>query len=56
MIEFVLMIIQVMIQSAAQKLYEGYGDGGLISYPRTDSTRMSLGFIKTAWQTQWITV
>ncbi len=36
------------IQSAAQKLYEGYGDGGLISYPRTDSTRMSLGFIKTA--------
>ncbi len=36
------------IQSAAQKLYEGYGEGGLISYPRTDSTRMSMSFIKPA--------
>ncbi len=36
------------IQSAAQKLYEGFGDGGLISYPRTDSTRMSAGFVKQA--------
>ncbi|WP_027120797.1 type I DNA topoisomerase [Mycoplasmopsis lipofaciens] len=35
-------------QSAAQKLYEGYGDGGLISYPRTDSTRLSEHFIKQA--------
>ncbi|VEU70407.1 type I DNA topoisomerase [Mycoplasmopsis glycophila] len=35
-------------QSAAQKLYEGYGDGGLISYPRTDSTRLSQDFIDQA--------
>ncbi|ADE19475.1 type I DNA topoisomerase [Mycoplasma crocodyli] len=35
-------------QSAAQKLYEGYGDGGLISYPRTDSTRLSQTFIDNA--------
>ena len=36
-------------QSAAQRLYEGFNsDGGLISYPRTDSTRLSIGFIKTA--------
>lgn len=34
------------IQSAAQRLYEGYGDGGLISYPRTDSTRLSADFVK----------
>ncbi|TNK81672.1 type I DNA topoisomerase [Mycoplasmopsis pullorum] len=43
-------------QSAAQKLYEGYGEGGLISYPRTDSTRLSQtfvdqaqGYIKNKW-------
>ncbi|WP_426460888.1 type I DNA topoisomerase [Mycoplasma hafezii] len=35
-------------QFAAQKLYEGYGDGGLISYPRTDSTRLSQTFIDEA--------
>ncbi|TCG11039.1 DNA topoisomerase, partial [Mycoplasma todarodis] len=29
-------------------LYEGFGDGGLISYPRTDSTRMSATFVKQA--------
>jgi DNA topoisomerase-1 len=32
-------------QSALQRLYEGFGDGGLISYPRTDSTRLSLPFL-----------
>ncbi|WP_334687448.1 DNA topoisomerase [Mycoplasmopsis cynos] len=31
-----------------QKLYEGFGDGGLISYPRTDSTRLSQDFINQA--------
>ncbi|MGL4343397.1 MAG: type I DNA topoisomerase [Metamycoplasmataceae bacterium] len=31
--------------SALQSLYEGFGDGGLISYPRTDSTRLSNTFI-----------
>lgn len=36
------------VQSALQRLYEGYGDGGLISYPRTDSTRLSEGFIQKA--------
>ena len=36
------------VQSAAQRLYEGYGDGGLISYPRTDSTRLSISFIEPA--------
>lgn len=36
------------VQSAAQRLYEGFGDGGLISYPRTDSTRLSETFLKTA--------
>ncbi len=36
------------IQMAAQKLYEGFGDGGLISYPRTDSTRMSNTFVKNS--------
>lgn len=35
-------------QSALQKLYEGFGDGGLISYPRTDSTRLSIPFLKGA--------
>ncbi|RIV16431.1 type I DNA topoisomerase [Mycoplasmopsis gallopavonis] len=35
-------------QFAAQKLYEGYGDGGLISYPRTDSTRLSQTFVDQA--------
>ncbi|MCS4537195.1 type I DNA topoisomerase [Mycoplasma sp. CSL7475-4] len=35
-------------QRAAQSLYEGYGDGGLISYPRTDSTRLSQYFIDNA--------
>ncbi|EGV00160.1 DNA topoisomerase I [Mycoplasmopsis columbina SF7] len=38
----------VITQSAAQKLYEGYGDGGLISYPRTDSTRLSETFLSEA--------
>ncbi|MGY6171957.1 type I DNA topoisomerase [Candidatus Mycoplasma pogonae] len=33
------------VQSALQKLYEGFGEGGLISYPRTDSTRLSTTFI-----------
>lgn len=32
-------------QSVAQKLYEGYGEGGLITYPRTDSTRLSQTFL-----------
>lgn len=36
------------VQSSAQRLYEGYGDGGLISYPRTDSTRLSDTFVKQA--------
>ncbi|UVD81441.1 type I DNA topoisomerase [Mycoplasma iguanae] len=36
------------VQSAMQKLYEGYDDGGLISYPRTDSTRLSETFIAQA--------
>ena len=36
------------IQFASQRLYEGYGDGGLISYPRTDSTRLSLTFVSNA--------
>lgn len=35
-------------QTSAQHLYEGYGDGGLISYPRTDSTRLSESFLKVA--------
>ncbi|AAT27568.1 type I DNA topoisomerase [[Mycoplasma] mobile] len=34
-----------VIQSAMQRLYEGYDEGGLISYPRTDSTRLSQTFI-----------
>lgn len=36
------------VQAAAQRLYEGYDDGGLISYPRTDSTRYSNTFVKKA--------
>ena len=36
------------IRNAAQRLYEGYGDGGLISYPRTDSTRLSKTFLEHA--------
>lgn len=36
------------VQSAMQRLYEGYGEGGLISYPRTDSTRLSDTFVKQA--------
>ncbi|WGI36982.1 type I DNA topoisomerase [Mesomycoplasma lagogenitalium] len=36
------------VQSVLQKLYEGFGDQGLISYPRTDSTRLSETFIKQA--------
>ncbi|VEU75914.1 type I DNA topoisomerase [Mycoplasmopsis columboralis] len=35
-------------QFIAQKLYEGYGEGGLISYPRTDSTRLSQSFVDAA--------
>ncbi|SJZ51767.1 type I DNA topoisomerase [Mycoplasmopsis verecunda] len=35
-------------QYVLQKLYEGFGDGGLISYPRTDSTRLSQDFINKA--------
>lgn len=37
-----------IVQSVAQKLYEGFGEGGLISYPRTDSTRLSETFLKSA--------
>lgn len=36
------------VQSSMQKLYEGFGDGGLISYPRTDSTRLSTSFVTKA--------
>lgn len=36
------------VQTAAQRLYEGYGEGGLISYPRTDSTRLSATFVQAA--------
>ncbi|NQZ66010.1 MAG: type I DNA topoisomerase [Mycoplasmatales bacterium] len=36
------------VQSAMQRLYEGYSDGGLISYPRTDSTRLSSAFVQEA--------
>lgn len=36
------------VQVAAQKLYEGFGSGGLISYPRTDSTRLSENFLTRA--------
>ena len=43
-----LKISSKAIQSASQRLYEGYGEGGLISYPRTDSTRLSDIFVKTS--------
>ena len=36
------------VQSVAQRLYEGFDDGGLISYPRTDSTRLSTTFVSAA--------
>lgn len=36
------------VQFALQKLYEGFGGGGLISYPRTDSTRLSENFLVKA--------
>ncbi|WP_429992908.1 DNA topoisomerase, partial [Mycoplasmopsis bovis] len=32
-------------QASLQRLFEGFGDGGLISYPRTDSTRLSHTFV-----------
>ncbi|WP_416373956.1 DNA topoisomerase [Mycoplasmopsis felis] len=35
-------------QIIIQKLYEGYGESGLISYPRTDSIRLSQTFIDQA--------
>jgi DNA topoisomerase-1 len=38
-------ISSIRVQSAAQKLYEGFGKGGLISYPRTDSSRFSASFV-----------
>lgn len=34
--------------AALQKLYEGYGEGGIITYPRTDATWLSKSFVKTA--------
>ncbi len=37
-----------VIQNTVQRLYEGYGEGGLISYPRTDSTRLSNTFVNHA--------
>ncbi|MGL4183728.1 MAG: type I DNA topoisomerase [Metamycoplasmataceae bacterium] len=37
-----------VITSALQALYEGFGDDGLISYPRTDSTRLSNTFLSHA--------
>ncbi|MXR12468.1 type I DNA topoisomerase [Mesomycoplasma flocculare] len=37
-----------LVANALQKLYEGFGDYGLISYPRTDSTRLSQTFIEKA--------
>ncbi|WP_036437057.1 type I DNA topoisomerase [Mycoplasma elephantis] len=38
-----------VVQASAQRLYEGYNDdGGLISYPRTDSTRYSATFLQNA--------
>ncbi|MBN3534753.1 type I DNA topoisomerase [Mycoplasma procyoni] len=37
------------VQDALQRLYEGFGEsGGLISYPRTDSTRLSASFVQLA--------
>ena len=39
-------ISSIRVQIAAQKLYEGInGSGGLISYPRTDSSRFSPTFV-----------
>ncbi|VEU59865.1 type I DNA topoisomerase [Mesomycoplasma neurolyticum] len=38
------------VQASLQSLYEGYGSGGLISYPRTDSTRLSKTFLEHAQQ------
>ncbi|WP_371246815.1 type I DNA topoisomerase [Mycoplasmopsis agassizii] len=35
-------------QSSAQRLFEGYGDEGLITYPRTDSTVLSQTFLNDA--------
>ncbi|WP_033161459.1 type I DNA topoisomerase [[Mycoplasma] collis] len=37
-----------VVQFSLQNLYEGYGSGGLISYPRTDSTRLSQTFLNHA--------
>lgn len=38
-----------VVQVCAQKLYEGFDeDGGIITYPRTDSTRFSTSFISKA--------
>lgn len=34
------------VSLSLQKLYEGFGDYGLISYPRTDSTRLSQTFLE----------
>ncbi|WNM13288.1 type I DNA topoisomerase [Mesomycoplasma ovipneumoniae] len=34
------------VSLSLQKLYEGFGDHGLISYPRTDSTRLSETFLE----------
>ncbi|WP_174813141.1 type I DNA topoisomerase [Mycoplasma sp. 1654_15] len=36
------------VSASLQRLYEGFGDQGLISYPRTDSTRLSQTFIDSA--------
>ncbi|VEU66231.1 DNA topoisomerase 1 [Mesomycoplasma conjunctivae] len=36
------------VSLSLQRLYEGFGDQGLISYPRTDSTRLSQSFIDAA--------
>lgn len=44
----VLQLSSSSVKRAAQKLYEGYGDGGLISYPRTDSTRLADTFVESA--------
>ncbi|UUM19148.1 type I DNA topoisomerase [Mycoplasma sp. 1018B] len=38
----------IATQAIMQRLYEGYGDGGLITYPRTDSTRLSETFVSEA--------
>ncbi|MDZ7293520.1 type I DNA topoisomerase [Mycoplasmopsis pulmonis] len=41
-------LTSTQVQSASQKLFEGFGDDGLITYPRTDSTRLSQYFIENA--------